>query len=149
MFNEVLSQTIAMLRQHGRVSYRALKRQFALDDDFLEDLKAELVEIQQRAIDQDGTMLVWTGDTGATAAPMPASSPATAVPPPQPSDRPRNRSLTRRRIWPRRFSRPAVPWKGNASKSLCSLLISKALWSCWPTGIPRKPGSSSIPFWNA
>ena len=33
-FNEVLSQTIAMLHQHGRVSYRALKRQFALHDDF-------------------------------------------------------------------------------------------------------------------
>ena len=29
-FNEVLSQTIAMLHQHGRVSYRALKRQFAI-----------------------------------------------------------------------------------------------------------------------
>ena len=28
-FNEVLSQTIAMLHQHGRVSYRALKRQTA------------------------------------------------------------------------------------------------------------------------
>ena len=38
-FNEVLSQTIAMLRQHGRVSYRALKRQFAIPDDYLEDLK--------------------------------------------------------------------------------------------------------------
>src|SRR5262249_43197611 len=38
-FNEVLSQTIAMLHQHGRVSYRALKRQFALQDDYLEDLK--------------------------------------------------------------------------------------------------------------
>ena len=39
-FNEVLSQTLAMLQQHGRVSYRALKRQFAIDDDFLEDLKS-------------------------------------------------------------------------------------------------------------
>ena len=29
-FNEVLSQTIAMLQQHGRVSYRALRRQFAI-----------------------------------------------------------------------------------------------------------------------
>ena len=35
-FNEVLSQTIAMLQQHGRVSYRALKCQFALDDAFLD-----------------------------------------------------------------------------------------------------------------
>src|SRR6266446_2366053 len=54
-FNEVLSQTIAMLQQHGRVSYRALKRQFTLDDAFLKDLKYELVAVQQRAVDQDGT----------------------------------------------------------------------------------------------
>jgi hypothetical protein len=67
-FNEVLSQTIAMLQQHGRVSYRALKRQFALDDAFLEDLKYELVAVQQRAIDQDDTVLVWTGEIGAAAA---------------------------------------------------------------------------------
>jgi hypothetical protein len=62
-FNEVLSQTIAMLQQHGRVSYRALKRQFALDDAFLEDLKYELIAVQQRALDQDGAVLVWTGNT--------------------------------------------------------------------------------------
>jgi hypothetical protein len=46
-FNEVLSQTIAMLQQHGRVSYRALKRQFALDDAVLEDLKYELIELMK------------------------------------------------------------------------------------------------------
>src|SRR5918992_1093916 len=45
-FNEALSQTIAMLQQHGRVSYRALKRQFAIDDAFLEDLKYELIAVQ-------------------------------------------------------------------------------------------------------
>ena len=45
-FNEVLSQTIVMLQQHGRVSYRALKRQFALDEAFLEDLRYELTEVQ-------------------------------------------------------------------------------------------------------
>src|SRR3989449_4787232 len=81
-FNEVLSQTIAMLQQHGRVSYRALKRQFAIDDAFLEDLKYELIAVQQRAVDQDGTVLVWTGDTGAAAAPMPDSAPSATVPPP-------------------------------------------------------------------
>src|SRR5215471_20268991 len=81
-FNEVLSQTIAMLQQHGRVSYRALKRQFAIDDAFLEDLKSELIEVQQRAVDQDGTMLVWTGDTGAAVAPMSAPATSAAVPPP-------------------------------------------------------------------
>jgi len=37
-FNEVLGQAIAMLHRHGRVSYRALKRQFAIPDDYLADL---------------------------------------------------------------------------------------------------------------
>src|SRR5262245_28271567 len=78
-FNEALSQTLAMLQQHGRVSYRALKRQFALDDDFLEDLKYELIEVQQRAVDQGGTVLVWTGDPGAATPALLTSSPATAM----------------------------------------------------------------------
>jgi class 3 adenylate cyclase/tetratricopeptide (TPR) repeat protein len=81
-FNEVLSQTIAMLQQHGRVSYRALKRQFALDDAFLEDLKYELIAVQQRAVDQDDTVLVWAGEIGAAAAPMPAPATSAAVPSP-------------------------------------------------------------------
>jgi len=46
-----------MLQRLGRVSYRALKRQFALDDAFLEDLKYELTEVQQLAVDHDGTVL--------------------------------------------------------------------------------------------
>jgi hypothetical protein len=82
-FNEVLNQTIAMLHQHGRVSYRALKRQFALDDAFLEDLKYELIEVQQRAMDHDSTMLVWTGATASVAAPetVQAPAPLTYTPP--------------------------------------------------------------------
>ena len=56
-FEEVLTQAIAMLQRLGRVSYRALKRQFALDDAFLEDLKYELIEVQQLAVDHDGTVL--------------------------------------------------------------------------------------------
>jgi hypothetical protein len=39
-FDEVLTQAIALLQRLGRVSYRTLKRQFALDDAFLEDLRA-------------------------------------------------------------------------------------------------------------
>jgi hypothetical protein len=81
-FNDVLSQTLAMLQQHGRVSYRALKRQFAIDDDVLDDLKYEIIVVQQRAVDQDDTVLVWTGETGAAAAPMPAPATSAAVPPP-------------------------------------------------------------------
>ena len=60
-FDEVLDRVLEMLQRRGRVSYRALKRQFDLDDAYLEDLKAEIVDVHQVAVDQDGTILVWTG----------------------------------------------------------------------------------------
>ena len=60
-FNEVLSQTITMLHEHGRVSYRALMRQFALDDAYLEDLKDALLYAYPQVVD-DGRGLVWSGD---------------------------------------------------------------------------------------
>src|SRR4029434_5771218 len=64
-FEEVLTQAIAMLQRLGRVSYRALKVQFQLDDDLLELLKDEIVEVHQLARDQEGKMLGWTGDAPA------------------------------------------------------------------------------------
>src|SRR5262249_27358312 len=60
-FYTVLDQVLALLRQRGRVSYRALKRQFDLDDAYLDDLKVEILEVLQCAKDQEGTMLIWTG----------------------------------------------------------------------------------------
>jgi class 3 adenylate cyclase/pimeloyl-ACP methyl ester carboxylesterase len=68
-FDEVLDQAIEMLRRRGRVSYRALKRQFDLDDAYLEDLKAEMITVHRLATDQHGEMLVWIGDS--TSAPLP------------------------------------------------------------------------------
>jgi hypothetical protein len=62
-FNEVLSQTIAMLHQHGRVSYRALKRQFAIDDDYLADLKDAILFAYPQVMDAEGRGFVWTGNT--------------------------------------------------------------------------------------
>src|SRR5215470_16250394 len=59
-----------MLRRRGRVSYRALKVQFHLDDDLLEILKEEIVAVPQLGRDQEGTMLVWTGDTATAAVPV-------------------------------------------------------------------------------
>src|SRR5262245_2902415 len=67
-FKEVLAYVIDWLQQDQRLSYRALKRQFALDDDYLEDLKVELIEVRQLAVDQDGKILVWR-DAGAAVAP--------------------------------------------------------------------------------
>jgi len=67
-FKEVLAQVIDWLQQDKRLSYRALKRQFTLDDDYLDDLKAELIEARRVAADEEGQVLVWTG-TPSTAAP--------------------------------------------------------------------------------
>ena len=62
-FGEILDQAIAMLQRRGRLTYRALKRQFNVDDDYLEDLKAELIKGQRLAVDEDGEVLVWIGGT--------------------------------------------------------------------------------------
>jgi class 3 adenylate cyclase len=60
-FEEVVDQAMAMLQRRGRVTYRLLKRQFTLDDEALEDLKLELIAGQRLAVDEEGTVLVWTG----------------------------------------------------------------------------------------
>src|SRR2546426_4171806 len=78
-FQEVLGQVITWLEHDKRLSYRALQRQFDLDEAYLDDLKFELLEVKQLAVDQDGKMLVWTGDNA------PATSPA--APPANPQER--------------------------------------------------------------
>ena len=60
-FYAVLDQVLALLRQRGRVSYRALQRQFDLDDAYLTDLKDALVFAEPRVVDEEGRGLVWTG----------------------------------------------------------------------------------------
>jgi class 3 adenylate cyclase/predicted ATPase len=58
-FDEVLDQVRELLQSKGRVAYRALKRRFELDDEYLEDLKAELIDAEHVAHDEDGKVLVW------------------------------------------------------------------------------------------
>src|SRR5215472_12311645 len=79
-FDNILDQAIAMLQRRGRLTYRTLKRQFALDDEALEDLKFELIEGQRLATDENGTVLVWIGETESVSPPtsVPTSAPATA-----------------------------------------------------------------------
>ena len=77
-FQEVLAQVIAWLQREQRVSYRAIKRQLALDDDYLEDLKDELIHAKQLAVDEAGAS--WSG----AAARAPISGLATQVPQPEP-----------------------------------------------------------------
>jgi hypothetical protein len=61
-FDELLTQVIALLQREERVSYRALKRRFTLDDEYLEDVKAELIQAKRLARDEDGAVLVWAGN---------------------------------------------------------------------------------------
>ena len=73
-FQEVLAQVIAWLQREQRISYRALKRQFGLDDDYLEDLKIEIIRAKKLAVDEAGEILVWAGDLAS--APLSTSAPA-------------------------------------------------------------------------
>ena len=71
-FVAVVDQAIALLRQRGRVTYRTLQRQFALDDAQLAALKESSLRAAE-VRDDTGRGLVWTGDAGPvrrTAAPV-------------------------------------------------------------------------------
>jgi len=121
-FEEILDQAIALLQRRGRLTYRALKRQFDLDDDYLEDLKAEIIQGQRLAVDEEGEVLVWTGGTDVSPHPTP--------PAPQPgaqlgaSDAPRTPTLPA----------PAAPPSPDAERRqltvlFCDLVDSTALAS--------------------
>jgi TOMM system kinase/cyclase fusion protein len=75
-FDELLAQVHELLQRQGRVSYRALKLRFNLDDTYLEGLKDELIYAQQVAVDEAGRVLVWTGQAGTTSASAPQPPPA-------------------------------------------------------------------------
>src|SRR5712692_2646930 len=60
-FEEILAQVQGLLEREGRVAYRILKRRFDLNDEDLEDLKADLIDAKRVAVDEEGKVLVWTG----------------------------------------------------------------------------------------
>src|SRR5712691_6172901 len=74
-FEEILDQAIAILQRRGRLTYGALKRQFQLDDAYLEDLKAELIEGQRLAVDEDSRVLVWAGRADVPSLTTPPAAP--------------------------------------------------------------------------
>ena len=61
-FDDILAQVLALLQREGRVSYRALKLRFDINDDYIEGLKDELIYAKKLAIDEENRILVWTGD---------------------------------------------------------------------------------------
>ena len=72
-FYTLLDHVIDLLRQRQRVTYRALQRQFQLDDAALQDLKDELFYAHPQVRDDAGRGLVWTGAPHPT---PPAAAPA-------------------------------------------------------------------------
>ena len=57
-FLDLIDQVRDVLRSRSRITYRTLKRQFALDDETLEDLKFELIEGQRTAVNKNNKVLV-------------------------------------------------------------------------------------------
>ena len=80
-FYEILDQVVDLLRRRGRVTYRALQREFQLDGDALNDLKDELLYAHPEVRDDAGRGLVWSSipDT-ASAVASPAVSPQDRAP---------------------------------------------------------------------
>jgi class 3 adenylate cyclase len=90
-FYTLLDHVVALLRQRQRVTYRALQRQFDLDEDALTDLKDALLYAHPQVVDDEGRGLRWTGDTASPPAPQlmtPGDPPpqAAAASAPQPPD---------------------------------------------------------------
>jgi hypothetical protein len=65
-FDDILERVIALLKRQGRVSYRALKRRFELDDDYIADLKEEISYVHESAVEADDKGFTWAGTTETT-----------------------------------------------------------------------------------
>jgi class 3 adenylate cyclase len=117
-FYEGLDQVVDLLRRRGRVTYRALKREFQLDDAFLEDLKDELIKAQHLAVDEQGDVLVWTGGAGADSAP--------SAPPPTPQREPSERQAAAVAVSPA-LPRPAEAERRQLTVLFCDLVDSTKL----------------------
>ena len=133
-FEEILDQALAMLQRRGRVTYRALKLQFTLDDDQLEALKDELLYAHPQVGDDAGRGLRWTGTP--VAAPPPAVAPTLAQDRAPLSYTPLHLAeqiLT---------SRAAL--EGERKQVTVLFADLKGPWSCWPSATPRKRGNCSI-----
>jgi len=90
-FLDTILRAKTYLEGEGRVSLSALKREFELDDEVLEELIQELVDIQQVAA-REGKALSWVGSVhteSSTQQPRPRATPAASSKPaaaPQPAD---------------------------------------------------------------
>jgi TOMM system kinase/cyclase fusion protein len=95
-FDMILAQVRQLLQRQRRVSYRALRLRFQLDDEALAALKDELIYAERVARDEDDRVLVWVGHAGLTSEPAGQSS-ATRPSETAPAE-PRTREAERRQL---------------------------------------------------
>jgi hypothetical protein len=68
-FDAVLEQIRQLLQRQQRLSYRALRLRFQLDDESLAALKDELIYAERVALDENDRVLVWAREVGPTLKP--------------------------------------------------------------------------------
>ena len=74
-YDELVTKVIELLQREKRVPYRSLKRRFDLDDDYIEDLKVDLIEAKRLAVDENDRIFVWIGDAQEVVAPSAQTTP--------------------------------------------------------------------------
>src|SRR5215475_1369351 len=120
-FDEILEQVIALLKRQGRVSYPVFKIRFSLDDEYLEALKAEIIEAQQLATDENGRVLVWAGNT---------TEPSTFISQPaQPTQPPAAQQQPSSQLTPRSPAPPPDAERRQLTVMFCDLVDSTRLSS--------------------
>src|SRR5881398_3229454 len=85
-FEEILAQVFELLQREKRVSYRALKLRFDINDDYIEGIKDELIYAKKLAVDEENRVLVWTGNVEGTIETL--SQPDKTIQPPPSQDTP-------------------------------------------------------------
>jgi class 3 adenylate cyclase len=119
-FDEILAQIIDLLKRQGRVSYSALKRRFDLSDDYLNDLKDELL-FAHPVVDEDNRGLVWTGE--------PVSGQEFAAPSAQPTPQPIVQAQPATQVEPLSTAPPPDAERRQLTVMFCDLVDSTRLSS--------------------
>ena len=72
-FSELIATATEFLKNTGKVSYRALRREYDLDEETLDDLVHELIAVHRVAAAADGEILIWAGPVSSESAVTDAS----------------------------------------------------------------------------
>jgi hypothetical protein len=73
-YDALVAKVIELFQREKRVPYRAFKRCFDVDDEYIEDLKIDLIEGKRLAIDENDRILVWVGDVQAVTSQVPQAT---------------------------------------------------------------------------